>query len=221
MSYTLDFTRILAAWPDLLIGLGRTLELSIVAIALSISIGIVGASAKIWGIAPLRAIVSVYVNVIRNTPFVVQLFFLFFGLPSIGLRLDANTAALLTLSIYGGAYMVEIIRAGILSINKGQIEAGKSLGLSGRAVIRYIILRPALRTMYPALVGQSILILLTSSIVSAISVRELTHTAEHISAMTYRSFESYFVVLVVYFILNLFVSWLFAVIGRRAFNYPV
>lgn len=221
MSYTLDFTRILAAWPDLLIGLGRTLELSIVAIALSISIGIVGASAKIWGIAPLRAIVSVYVNVIRNTPFVVQLFFLFFGLPSIGLRLDANTAALMTLSIYGGAYMVEIIRAGILSINKGQIEAGKSLGLSGRAVIRYIILRPALRTMYPALVGQSILILLTSSIVSAISVRELTHTAEHISAMTYRSFESYFVVLVVYFILNLFVSWLFAVIGRRAFNYPV
>lgn len=221
MSYTLDFTRILAAWPDLLVGLGRTLELSIVAIALSISIGIVGASGKIWGVAPLRVIVSIYVNAIRNTPFVVQLFFLYFGLPSIGLRLDADTAALLALSIYGGAYMVEIIRAGILSINRGQIEAGKSLGLSGRSVIRYIVLRPALRTIYPALVGQSILILLTSSIVSAISVKELTHTAEHISAITYRSLESYCAILVVYFVLNLFVSWLFAVIGRRAFNYPI
>lgn len=220
MTYTFDFTQVIAAWPELLMGVLRTLQLSVAAIVLSIGLGILGASAKIWGAAPLRAAVSVYVNIFRNTPFVVQLYFLFFGLPSIGLLMDRNTAALVALSIYGGAYMVEIVKAGINSVPPGQKEAGAALGLSGVAVFRHIIMRPALRTMYPALVGQSMLILLTSSIVSAISVEELTYAAQAIESMTFRSFESYLAVLVIYFALTLAVSWAFAAIGRRAFNYP-
>lgn len=221
MNYKFDFTPVLMAWPDLLLGVARTLQLSVTAIIIAVAIGIVGASGKIWGIAPLRALVSVYVEVFRNTPFVVQLFFLFFGLPTLGVLLEPDTAALLALSVYGGAYMVEIIKGGIKSVGRGQIEAGISLGLGGLDIFRHIILRPALRTMYPALIGQCMLILLTSSIVSAISVEELTGAAQKVESMYFRSFEVYLTVIVIYFVLSIIISRVLSFIGRRFFTYPI
>src|SRR5690606_27134403 len=160
----------------------------------------------------------IYVEVIRNTPFLVQIFFVFFGLPALGLRMDANEAALFALVINFGAYGTEIIRAGIESISRGQIEAGLALGLSKLQIFRDIILLPALRTVYPALTSQFIYLMLTSSVVSVISADDLAAAAADINSRTFASFEVYLVITVMYFLLSIAFSALFSAIGRRAFS---
>ena len=136
----------------------------------------------------------------RNTPLLIQLYFIFFTLPFIGLRLSSDTAAVVALSIHLGAYATEIVRAGIEFIPPGQIEAGRSLGLSGPQIIRFIVIKPAIRAVYPALGGQFILQLLGSSIVSAIAAEELTAIANNLVMQTFRNFEIYIVVAVIYFV---------------------
>ena len=134
---------------------------------LGLIVSIICAAAKTFNVVPLRWAINAYIEIIRNTPFLVQIFFIFFGLPSLGLRLTPNGAALLALVVNFGAYGTEIIRAGIEAIHKGQVEAGTALGLSKLQVFRYIIMKPALRTVYPALTSQFIYLMLTSSVVSA------------------------------------------------------
>src|SRR5690606_2108363 len=128
-----------------------TLQLSAATMAIGLVIGVLGALARSWGVVPLRLVAAAYVETIRNTPLLIQIFIVFFGLPSAGLRLDATTAAVVALSINLGAYATEIIRAGIQAIHKSQVEAGLSLGLSRLQVFRYIVLFPALKVIYPAL----------------------------------------------------------------------
>ena len=142
-----------------------------------------------------------YVEFIRNTPFLIQLYFVFFALPHFGLRLGPNAAALLAMVINLGAYASEIVRAGIESVPEGQIEAGRSLGLRRFAIIRFIVLFPALKAVYPALTSQFVLLLLGSSIVSAIAAEELTAVGNTINSQTFRSFEIYTIITIMYVVI--------------------
>lgn len=217
MKYGLQFRDVFAAWDFLLDGLLVTIGLSISTMLGGLIIGIAGASARVYGGPVLKAIAGTYVEVIRNTPLLVQLFLIFFGLPSLGLRLEAIPAAIIALVINLGAYTTEIVRAGLETIPRSQVEAGESLGLSGWQVFRYIILFPALKAMYPALASQFVLLMLASSIVSQIAVPDLFHAGSIIQSRTFRDFEVYAVVGALYLALAFVFRGLFALIYRWAF----
>ena len=150
-----------------------------------------------------------------------QIYFIYFALPRAGLRLDPTPTAIIALGINGGAYTIEIIRGGVQSISRGQIEAGLALGLHKTQVFRLIVLKPALRAIFPSLTSQFVLLTLTTSIASAISAYELTSVAQQIETSSFRSFEVYGVVTVFYLV----ISWLmmrgFGLISARYFSYPV
>ncbi|TBW41190.1 amino acid ABC transporter permease [Siculibacillus lacustris] len=219
--YDFNFAPVFASSDQLLRGAAVTLELSCEAMAIGLVISIGLAAAKTSKIAPLRWVVQAYIELIRNTPFLVQIFFIFFGLPSIGLRMSPDAAALLALVVNFCAYATEIIRAGIESIAVGQIEAGRALGLKPLQVFRYIILKPALRTVYPALTSQFIYLMLTSSVVSVISAGDLTAAGADVQSRTFASMEVYLVITVVYFLMSAGFSALFGAIERAAFRYPL
>ncbi|MCC6467283.1 MAG: amino acid ABC transporter permease [Alphaproteobacteria bacterium] len=218
MIYTFNFRDVFAQFPTLVDGAVLTLELSATTMLFGLVIGIAGALARSWGPAPLRLAATSYVEVIRNTPLLIQLFLVFFGLPSLGLRLDATTAAVVALAINLGAYSTEIIRAGIQAIHKSQIEAGLALGLSRLEVFRYIVLFPALKVIYPALASQFILLMLATSVVSQIATPELFHTASVLQSRTFRDFEVYIVTAGMYLAMALMFRLLFAGIHRWAFR---
>ena len=220
MNYTFQFTEVFAAWPLLLKGTLSTVQLSVLAMLLGLGVAIVCAWGKTAGPRPLRWLINIYIELIRNTPFLVQLFFFFFALPALGLRWSAYTAALTAMVVNLGAYATEIIRAGIESIPRGQIEAGLALNLKRYEIFRFVILKPALRTVYPALTSQFILLMLSSSVVSAISADDLTSVAANLQSQTFRSFEIYIVVAVIYLLLALAFSAMFRTIYRLTLNYP-
>ena len=217
MTYSFQFRDVFAAWEFLLEGLVLTLELSVVTMVVGLLIGLAGAAGRVYGGPWIRGAIAVYVETIRNTPLIVQLFLIFFGLPSAGLKFDADTAAMVALSINLGAYSIEIIRAGLEAIPRSQIEAGQSLGLSGVQIFRYVIIFPALRLMFPALASQFVLLMLATSVVSQISAQDLFHTASIVQSRTFRDFEVYIVVAVVYLALALVFRLLFAGLYRLIF----
>ena len=220
MNYTFQFDQVLAAWPQLLQGTWVTIQLSFIAMVIGLAVAIVCAWGKTSGPAPLRFVINAYIELIRNTPFLVQLFFFFFALPAIGLRWSPQTAALVAMVVNLGAYATEIIRAGIESIPKGQIEAGLALDLKRWEIFRFVILKPALKTIYPALTSQFILLMLSSAVVSVISADDLTSVAANIQSETFRSFEVYIVVAAIYLLLSLAFNLLFKLIYQMALNYP-
>ena len=179
-------------------GVFLTLQIVVVAIALGLILGIAGAMARTSGNRLLNWIATAYVEFFRNTPFLIQLFFFFFGLPSIGVRMSPWQAAVLALAINFGAYSTEIIRAGIEGIDKGQIEAGMSLGFKKLQIFRHIILLPALGKIYPALISQIVIAVLFSSVVSQISAEELTFVGNYLQSRTFRSFEVYLAISLIY-----------------------
>jgi polar amino acid transport system permease protein len=209
---TFNFSSVFAAYDQLLLGAGLTLRLTVQAIVLGMIVAIIGARAKTSGPRWVRSSVSAYVEAIRNTPFLLQLYFFFFGLPSIGLRLDPNNAALLTMVVNLGAYATEIVRAGIEAVPHGQTEAARALGLRPTQIYRFVILPPALRIIYRPLAGQFTMVLLGSSVVSAISANELTSVANSIQALTFRTFETYFAVTLMYLLMVLAFRGMFSVI---------
>ena len=218
--YTLDFSVVLDRFPELLWGCLGTLALALAGSTLALAVGLGGVLLRRSRFAVARAAVKVFVEVFRNTPLLVQIFFLFFALPFLGLRLSPTVTAVIALGVNGGAYVVEIIRGGVESIQKGQVEAGYALGLPAADVFRFIVLKPALRAIYPALTGQFIMLTLASSICSSISAYELTSTAQRIESDTFRTFEVYFTVTGMY----LAISWLLmsglGLVGQRSFSYP-
>ena len=218
MTYVFQFRDVLAYWPALLHGVGVTLLLAVVAMAGGLVIGILGASLQLYGSVPFRLTVTSYVEAIRNTPLLIQLFIVFFGLSQIGLRLDAPVAAAVALIVNVGAYATEIVRAGLQAIPRTQIEAGQALGLSGLQVFRYVVLLPALKIMFPALSSQFTLLLLATSVVSLISVEDLFHTASIIQSRTFRDFEVYAVIGGVYLTLALTCRAGLALIYQGAFG---
>lgn len=203
IEYVFQWDIIFRNYDLFLKGIWLTVRLAGTATFFGLLIGIVGAGCRSFRIVPLNRIVAIYVEIIRNTPFIVQLFFIFFGISSLGWRMSAGQAALIALTANLGAYATEIVRAGIETIHRSQIEAGYSLGLSTLQVFRHVILFPALKVIYPALTSQFILLLLGSSIVSQISAEELSFTANFLQSRTFRSFEIYFAVTLMYLVLSL------------------
>jgi polar amino acid transport system permease protein len=216
----LDFTVVLERWPDLLYGVWFTLTLSAAGIFFALLIGVSGSALQRTERRIFVIPVRVFIEIIRNTPFLVQIFFLFFALPLLGVRLSPTVTAVLALAINGGAYAIEIIRGGVESIPRGQIEAGAALGLSPTQIFRDIVLIPALRAIYPALTSQFILLTLTSSVCSSISANELTHFAQRIESETFRSFEVYFTITGLYLLISWIMMSILSAFGRRLFNYP-
>jgi polar amino acid transport system permease protein len=218
--YKLDFTVVVERFPELLIGAMATIALSSTGIIIALIIGVGGALLRNSKNAYLYFIVSSFVELIRNTPFLVQIFFLFFALPFIGVKMSPNMTAVIALGINGGAYAIEIIRGGIDSVSRGQREAALAIGLSRLDVFRYVILKPALRAIYPSLTSQFVLLLLTSSVCASIAAFELTSLAQKIESDTFRSFEVYFTITAIYLALSWLLMSVFGLIGRRAFAYP-
>ena len=218
MTYQFQFHDVLAYWPSLLDGVAMTLLLAVSGMAGGLLVGILGGAAKLYGPRPLRLLVTAYVEAIRSTPLLVQLFIVFFGLPQIGLRLDAPVAAIVALVVNVGAYATEIVRAGLQAIPRTQVEAGHALGLSGYQVFRHVVLVPALKMMFPALGSQFTLLLLATSVVSFIAVEDLFHAASIIQSRTFRDFEVYTVIGVVYLGLALVCRSGFALIYRWGFS---
>ena len=218
MAYTFQFRDVFAQRDAIVDGLVLTLELSAGVIALGFAIGVMVAAALVYGKPWARRIAAGYVEVIRNTPLLVQLFLIFFGLPSLGLKLDVITASVLALTINLGAYTAEIVRAGFESIPKSQIEAGISLGLTGPQVFRHVVLLPALKNVYPSLTSQFVLMMLATSVVSQISAAELFHAGSIIQSRTFRDFEVYTVIAVLYLALSLLLRMGFSVCYRIFFR---
>ncbi|MEJ5902707.1 amino acid ABC transporter permease [Ochrobactrum teleogrylli] len=217
---TLDFSVVADAWPSLVYGTLGTLFLAVVGMTLATIIGVVGvAILRTHRVIP-SFLVTTFVEVIRNTPFLVQIYFIFFALPLAGVRLNPTLTAILALGLNGGAYAIEIIRGGVESIPKGQTEAGLALGLHRHEVFRMIVLKPALRAIYPSLSSQFILLTLATAICTSISAYELTSAGQRIEAETFRSFETYFTLTGIYLVISLVTMWSLAAIGRRAFSYP-
>jgi polar amino acid transport system permease protein len=217
MGYEFDFTAISQNIGLLLHGAGLTLGLAAIAATLGMALSVGGAAALLWGPHWLRGIVRSYVELIRNTPFIVQLFFVFFGLPSLGIKLSAFEAASLAMTINLTAYGIEIVRAGIEAVPPGQREAGFALGISPLATFGYVVLPQAIAVVYPALVSQIIITMLESAVVSQIAVTDLTHAADLIQSRTYRAFETYFAVTLIYLAMALALRWAFHRAGRRLF----
>jgi polar amino acid transport system permease protein len=207
-------------WRDidtLLLGAWLTLRLSALAMVFGLMVGVAGALAKTSRSRALRAVGQAYVEAIRNTPFLVQVLLVYLGLPSIGIRLKPDQAALLAMVINLGAYTTEIVRAGIKAVPSGQIQAGVALGLSRWQLFRFVVCLPALRAVFPALGSQFILVMLASSVVSVISAEELTAVADTIVARNFRSFEVYLIVTGLYLGMCLAFQAAFAAIHRALF----
>ncbi|OYY02811.1 MAG: polar amino acid ABC transporter permease [Acidocella sp. 35-58-6] len=217
MGYQFDFSDVLAYWPTLLYGVLITLELTLFGTSLGVALGIFCAWGRTNGPRPFRIVVGLYVELIRNTPFLVQLFFIFFGLPALGLELSAIQAAILATVINLGAYSAEIIRAGIEATPKGQIEAGASLGLTNIETFRHVVLKPALARIWPALSAQIVIVMLGTAVCSQISVQELTYAASFIQSRSFRAFEAYFIVTAIYLGLALILRQLLRLCGRILF----
>lgn len=219
--YQFNFEPVFQALDTLLLGAWFTVQMSCMAMLLGLMVSLVGALGKTSGAKPLKLIVDVYVEIVRNTPFLVQIYFIFFGLPALGIRMSPNEAALLALTINFGAYGTEIIRAGIDSINRGQIEAAQAIGLSWLQIVRYVVIKPALRAIYPALTSQFIFLMLGSSVVSAISATDLTAASNDLNSLTFASFEVYLVTTAIYLAMSIVFSVTFSAIGRVWFAYPL
>jgi polar amino acid transport system permease protein len=217
MSYVFQFGEVFKYWDTLLEGALVTLALTLGTTLLGVGIGILGAAGRTSARAVWRRSALAYVEFIRNTPFIIQLFFVYFGLPSLGVKLSAEAAAVIALSLSLGAYATEIIRAGIQAVPLGQREAGKALGLSGAQVFFLIVLRPAIAKVYPSLTSQIVLVMLGSAAVSQIAAEDLTFAAQSIQALNFRSFEVYLVTALAYLGLAVGVRYLCRTIGRRLF----
>lgn len=220
LNYTFEFGDVFAAWPLLAKGTWITVQLSLSAMVLGLLVAVLCAWGKTSGPSPVRWLINAYIELIRNTPFLVQLFFFFFALPAIGLRWSPQTAALVAMVVNLGAYATEILRAGIEAVPRGQIEAGLALNLKRWEIFRFVILKPALKAVYPALTSQFILLMLSSAVVSVISADDLTSVAATLQSQTFRSFEIYIVVAAIYLLLSLAFSALFRLIYRRTLDYP-
>ncbi|MCG0275865.1 MAG: amino acid ABC transporter permease [Thermosediminibacteraceae bacterium] len=191
-------------------------EITLLAVVIGIVIGTLVGIGKMSGILPVRLICSTYVEVIRGTPLLVQLLIFYFGLPQIlGFTLPEFTAAVLALGINSGGYVAEIVRGGILAVDKGQMEAARSLGMSYAQAMRYIILPQAFKKMIPPLGNEFVTLLKDSSLATTIGFPELTRAAQIVAANTYRPFEPYLTAAGFYLVMTVGFSWVMAAIERR------
>jgi polar amino acid transport system permease protein len=215
MLVRLDFLAVLVDWPLLAQGLVTTVALTACAAPVGLALGIACAWARINAGTPLRWAVGSYVELIRNTPFIVQLFFIFFGLPSLGVRLSPETASALAMVINLGAYAAEIVRAGLEATPRGLIEAGQSLALQRRQIFMYIELPPSLARVWPAITSQIVIVMLGSAVCGQIAAQELSYFAHLIQSRNFRAFEAYIVAALLYLGLAIALRAVLNAAGRR------
>ena len=178
-----------------------TIGLTAISALLGVALGVVFAWVRSHGAPWLKWVVGTYVELIRNTPFIVQLFFIYFGLPAAGVKLSAETASVIAMVVNFSAYATEIVRAGIAATPKGQIEAAASLALSRMQTFTRVVLPPALKKVWPALVSQTIIVMLGSAVCGQISTPELSYAANLIQSRNFRAFEAFIVATVLYLLL--------------------
>lgn len=217
MRYHFDFGWLAEYYPVLIKGILVTLELTLIGAVLGITLGIACAWARALGPRWLKPVVATYVELIRNTPFLIQLFFIFFGLPGIGVQMNEMTAANLAMVINLGAYSCEIIRAGIQATPRGQFEAGASLAMTPFETFWHVVLVPSLQRIWPALSSQVVIVMLGSSVVSQIAAEDLTFAANFIQSRSFRAFEAYFVSTAIYLVLAVLLRQTLSVVGALIF----
>lgn len=215
MSIELDFWAVLAGWPLLLKGMLWTLGLTTVSAIIGVLVGIACAWARTEGPAALKWVVGAYVELIRNTPFIVQLFFIFFGLPAMGVRLTPELASVIAMVVNLGAYAAEIVRAGVQTTPRGQIEAAISLALTPMQTFTRVVLPPALRRVWPALVSQIIIVMLGSAVCGQIATEELSYAANLIQSRNFRAFEAFIVATVLYLLMAIAIRYVLNQLGER------
>ena len=211
-----DFSLIWNSLPLLLAGAGVTIEITAIAVGLGFVLGLITSVCRLSSVKILRGIAICYVNIIRGTPMLVQIFLIYFALPMvIGERINPFVAAVAAYSINSGAYVSEIFRAGIQSVDKGQMEAGRSLGLSWMQTMRYVILPQAFKHVIPPLGNEFISMTKETSLVSVIGFEELTRRGQLIIAKTYGSFEIWLTVAAIYLVMTLSIARLVSYLERR------
>jgi polar amino acid transport system permease protein len=215
MRIELDFISVLAEWPMLVKGVAWTVGLTGISTVIGLILGIALAWSRVHGSLPLRALAASYVEAIRNTPFIVQLFFVYFGLPAMGVRLSPEVASIIAMVINLSAYATEIIRAGIEATPKGQIEAAMSLALKPSHIFTHVVLPPALQKVWPALVSQIIIVMLGSAVCGQISTEELSHAANLIQSRNFRAFEAFIIATLTYLSLAMALRRLLNWLGTR------
>jgi polar amino acid transport system permease protein len=219
MNYTFQFGVAFAQLPGLLQGAVVTFELGLLTFWGGALIGLLFASLKTYGGPVLRRVAGIYVVFFTNTPALIQIYFLYFGLPDFGIRWDPFTCTLIGLTLNAGAYMTEIMRAGFLSVHRNEMEASETLGMSRWQQIRFVIVPHIAKTIYPALANFFIVILVMGTSVGAvIGVNELTGQAINISTENYRWIEMFVVVAGIYVVLTFIASLSLALAGRLAFR---
>jgi len=203
----LDFSVVWENLPYMLGGAILTIQVSAIAVTAGLIIGSAFGLARIAANWFIRLIASIYVEFIRGTPLLVQIMFIYFGLASIGITIESRLlAGALALSLNSGAYVAEIVRSGIQSIDKGQMEAARSLGLTYVQAMRYVIMPQAYRRIIPPLVNEFIMLIKDSSLLSAIGTAELMKRAQHVRARTFADFEIFISIAVIYFIITFTLS---------------
>jgi polar amino acid transport system permease protein len=215
MPIALDFAAIFQAWPLLLKGMAWTLGLTTIAAVLGLALGIAAAWTRTEGSGVGRLLVAMYVESIRNTPFIVQLFFIFFGLPALGVKLSPEWASVIAMVINLGAYSAEIVRAGIQATPRGQVEAALSLAMTRTQIFTRVVLPPALQRVWPALVSQIIIVMLGSAVCGQIATEELSFAANLIQSRNFRAFEAFIVATALYLLLSITVRDVLNRVGRR------
>lgn len=189
-----------------------TVELALWSILLSLAIGLICSIVIYYRLKWLKKLAELYIELSRNTPLLIQLFFLYYGFTKVGLTMSENTCAILGLSFLGGSYMAEAFRGGMESVSRSQIESGLSIGLSKFQLIRYVILPQAFAVAIPALGANCIFLLKETSIVGAIAIPELMHLTQDLIGMYYQTFESLFMLVAAYLVLllplSVFLTWL-------------
>ena len=204
------------SFPSLLSGLGVTIEIAVISLILAVILGIILGIFSISTSKILKGIATVYIYIVRGTPLMIQALFLFFGVgQAFGIRFDPMVAAIITLTINASAYMAEIFRGGIQAIDNGQMEAARSLGLSYSKTMRKVILPQAVKIMIPSILNQFIVTLKDTSILSVISIRELTATGQIIIARNFKALQMYAIVACMYFILITVLTLVSSYIERK------
>ena len=205
--------------PQLTMGLKLTLQMTILSLVLAVIVGMITCLFSISKVKPLNWISGIYLSLIRGTPLMVQAFFIYFGITgAMGIRITSFSAAILVLCLNAGAYLSEIFRSGIAAVNKGQMEAARSLGLPYGVAMRKIILPQAIRIVIPSVLNQFIITLKDTSILSVIGCGELMRQGQLIVARNYESFKTYAIVAVMYYVVVVVLTKIFQIIERRLAN---
>ncbi|QIO05537.1 amino acid ABC transporter permease [Acinetobacter shaoyimingii] len=202
----MDWLYIHGVWPQFVAATLTTLKISLISIVLSIGVGLIASIILTYKYPVLDKLTAIYIELSRNTPLLIQLFFLYYGLPKLGIRLDGMTCGIIGLTFLGGGYMAEVFRGGLQSVSKGQIDSAKSVGLNAFQVFRFVTLPQALAVSIPAIGANCLFLIKESSVLSAIAIVELLFVTKDLIGMDYKTTEALFLLICAYLIILLPVS---------------